>query len=214
MDYKGYNIAVHEMGHNVEQTFSLNEIDHWLLNGVPNTAFTEAIAFVFQAKDLELLGLASPGAEAEALRTLNDFWTTYGIAGVGLVDMAVWHWMYEHPDASAAELKDATVRIAAETWNRYYAPVFGQRDVVLLGVYSHMIDSFLYLPDYPIGYFIAHQLEEHMRSVGKIGPEVERVARQGRIAPDLWMQGATGAPVGPEALLEATTRALGQVGAR
>jgi hypothetical protein len=28
------------------------------------------------------------------------------------------------------------------------------------------------------------------------------------------MQGATGAPVGPEALLEATTRALGQVGAR
>ena len=23
MDYKGYNIAVHEMGHNVEQMFSL-----------------------------------------------------------------------------------------------------------------------------------------------------------------------------------------------
>jgi hypothetical protein len=211
MDYKGYNIAVHEMGHNVEQTFSLNQIDHWLLNGVPNTAFTEAIAFVFQAKDLELLGLPSPGAEEEALRTLNDFWAAYEIAGVALVDMAVWHWMYEHPNASPAELKDATVRIAAETWNRYYAPVFHQRDVVLLGVYSHMIDSFLYLPDYPIGHFIAHQLEEHMRSVGKIGPEVERVARQGRIAPDLWMKGATGAPVGPEALLAATARALDQV---
>jgi hypothetical protein len=213
MDYKGYNIAVHEMGHNVEQTFSLNEIDHWLLNGVPNTAFTEAIAFVFQAKDLELLGLPSPGAEAEALTTLNDFWGTYEIAGVALVDMAVWHWMYEHPDASAADLKNATVRLAAETWNRYYAPVFRQRDVVLLGVYSHMIDSFLYLPDYPIGHFIAHQLEEHMRKVGKIGPEVERVARQGRIAPDLWMTGATGAPVGPEALLAATERALGQLAA-
>ena len=62
MDYKGYNIAVHEMGHNVEQTFSLKDIDHWLLNGVPNTAFTEALAFVFQAKDLELLGLAKPDA--------------------------------------------------------------------------------------------------------------------------------------------------------
>ena len=49
MNYKGYNIAVHEMGHNVEQTFSLNEIDHTLLQGVPNTAFTEALAFVFQA---------------------------------------------------------------------------------------------------------------------------------------------------------------------
>jgi hypothetical protein len=214
MDYKGYNIAVHEMGHNVEQTFSLNRIDHWLLNGVPNTAFTEAIAFVFQAKDLELLGLPGPGAEEESLKTLNDFWGAYEIAGVALVDMAVWHWMYEHPDASAADLKNATVRIASDTWNKYYAPVFGQRDVVLLGVYSHMIDSFLYLPDYPIGHFIAHQLEEHMRGAGKIGPEIERVALQGRIAPDLWMQGATGAPVGPEALLAATARALAQVGGK
>jgi hypothetical protein len=48
MDYKGYNIAVHELGHNVEQTFSLNEIDHTLLYGVPNNAFTEALAFVFR----------------------------------------------------------------------------------------------------------------------------------------------------------------------
>ena len=87
MDYKGYNIAVHEMGHNVEQTFSLNEMDHCLLKGVPNTAFTEALAFVFQAKDLELLGLAAPDARSEALKTLNDFWGTYEIAGVALVDM-------------------------------------------------------------------------------------------------------------------------------
>ena len=52
MDYKGYNIAVHELGHNVEQTFSLNYVDHTLLAGVPNTAFTEAMAFVFQERDL------------------------------------------------------------------------------------------------------------------------------------------------------------------
>ena len=44
MDYKGFNIAVHEMGHNVEQTFSLNDIDYYTLQGVPNTAFTEALA--------------------------------------------------------------------------------------------------------------------------------------------------------------------------
>jgi hypothetical protein len=211
MDYKGYNIAVHEMGHNVEQTFSLKDIDYWLLNGVPNTAFTEAIAFVFQAKDLELLGLSKPDARDEALRTLNDFWATYEIAGVALVDMAVWHWMYAHPDATPAELKNAVVRISKETWNKYFAPLFQKRDVVLLGIYSHMIDRFLYLPDYPIGHLIAHQLEEHMRKAGKIGPEVERVARQGRIAPDLWMKGATGAPVGPEALLSAAARALEQV---
>jgi hypothetical protein len=211
MDYKGYNIAVHEMGHNVEQTFSLKDVDFYSLIGVPNTAFTEAVAFVFQAKDLGLLGLPEAGAGDEALKTLNDYWATYEIAGVALVDMAVWHWMYDHPDATPAELKAAVLRIAADTWNRFYAPVFRHRDVVLLGVYSHMIDSQLYLPDYPIGHLIAHQLEEHMKKAGKIGPEVERITRQGRIAPDLWMQGATGAPVGPDALLAATEQALKKV---
>ena len=211
LDYKGYNIAVHEMGHNVEQTFSLKDIDHWLLNGVPNTAFTEALAFVFQAKDLELLGLARPGPDDEALRTLNDFWGTYEIAGVALVDMTVWHWMYGHPAATPAELKAAVVGISRDIWNRYSAPLFRVKDAVLLGIYSHMIERDLYLPDYPIGHLIAHQLEEHMQKAGRIGPEVERVTRQGRIAPDLWMQGATGAPVGPEALLAAAERALGQI---
>ena len=110
MNYKGFNIAVHEMGHNVEQTFSLNEVDHTLLAGVPNTAFTEALAFVFQAHDLELLGLAKPDAESRgARRRSNDFWGTYEIAGVALVDMGVWHWMYDHPDATPAELKEATL---------------------------------------------------------------------------------------------------------
>ena len=211
MDYKGYNIAVHEMGHNVEQTISLKLIDHWLLNGVPNTAFTEAIAFVFQAKDLELLGLAKPGPQDEALRTINDYWATFEIAGVSLVDMAAWHWMYDHPAAGPAELKKAVIGIAIDIWNKYYAPLFKKRDVVLLGIYSHMIERALYLPDYPIGHLIAHQLEEHMRRAGKAGPEIERVTKQGNIAPDLWMKGATGAPVGAEALLEATERALAQV---
>ncbi len=56
MNYKGFSVAAHEMGHNVEQTFSLNDVDQFLLRGVPNTAFTEAFAFVFQGHDLELLG--------------------------------------------------------------------------------------------------------------------------------------------------------------
>jgi hypothetical protein len=212
MNYKGFNIAVHEMGHNVEQTFSMKDVDHWLLAGVPNTAFTEALAFVFQARDLELLGLHSPSARDEALRTLNDFWGTYEIAGVALVDMAVWHWMYDHPNATPAELREATVQIAKEVWNQYYAPVFKKRDVVLLAVYSHMIHSFLYLPDYPIGHMIAFQIEEQMKKAGKIGPEFERMASYGSVAPDLWMTHATGKPVGPEALLQATERALENVG--
>jgi hypothetical protein len=211
MNYKGYNIAVHELGHNVEQTFSLNDIDHTLLEGVPNTAFTEAIAFVFQARDRELLGLAQPDASAEALRTLNDFWGAYEIGGVALVDMAVWHWMYDNPEATPAQLKAATLQIARDIWNEYYAPVFGVRDVVLLGIYSHMIHSFLYLPDYPIGRLIAHQIEEQVRKTGEVAAEVERMSRIGNIAPDLWMLEATGAPVGAGAILAATERALEQL---
>ena len=208
MNYKGFNIAVHEMGHNVEQTFSLNNVDYTFLRGVPNTAFTEALAFVFQGHDLELLGLPAPDAKAEAEKTLNDFWGTFEISGVALVDMGVWHWMYDHPQATPKQLNDATVQIAKDVWNRYYAPVFGKKDVVLLGVYSHMIDSFLYLPDYPIGHLIAFQIEEQMKKAGSIGPEFERMARMGRVTPDLWMENATGHSVGPEALLEATQRAL------
>ncbi|HEY7786613.1 MAG TPA: hypothetical protein VIB00_17915, partial [Pyrinomonadaceae bacterium] len=212
MDYKGFNIAVHEMGHNVEQTFSLNNIDYYTLQGVPNTAFTEALAFVFQGKDLELLGLAKPDAKSRAFKTLDDFWGTAEIAGVALVDMAVWHWMYEHPNATPAELKEATLQISKDVWNKYFAPVFKKRDVTLLGIYSHMIDSFLYLPDYPIGHMIAFQIEEQMEKAGNIGAEFERMAVVGSVVPDLWMKKATGSPVGPEALLNETAKSLKEVG--
>jgi hypothetical protein len=211
MDYKGYNIAVHEMGHNVEQVFSLKHIDYYTLSGVPNTAFTEALAFVFQAKDLELLGLASPTPESQALQTLNDFWGTYEIAGVALVDMGVWHWMYDHPNATPEELKNAAVQISKDIWNRYYAPVFGKKDVVLLGVYAHMVNNFLYLPNYPIGHLIAHQIEEHIEKAGNLGAEFERMSTYGSLPPDQWMKNATGAPVGASALLHATEKALNVV---
>ena len=211
MDYKGYNIAVHEFGHNVEQTFSLYEVPFHSINGVPNTAFTEALAFVFQDRDLELLGLAKPDATSDALGTLDDFWGAYEISGVALVDMRVWRWMYAHPAATPAELREATLKIARDVWNEFYAKVFGSRDVVLLAVYSHMISNGLYLPDYPIGHLIALQIKEQVRRTGDLGGEFERMTRQGRLTPDLWMQRATGAPVGPAALLAAAERALATV---
>ena len=214
MNYKGYNIAVHEMGHNVEQTFSLKYVDYTLLQGVPNTAFTEAFAFVFQGHDLELLGLKNGDPDAEALKTLNDFWGTYEIAGVALVDMAVWHWMYDHPDADAAGLREATLSIAKNIWNKYYAPVFNKKDVPLLAVYSHMIDSFLYLPDYPIGHIIAYQIEDQMKKAGNIGSEFERMATYGNVAPDVWMMNATGDNISPAAMLAGTERALAKISAQ
>lgn len=209
MNYKGYNIAVHELGHNVEQVFSLYNVDHTLLQGVPNTAFTEALAFVFQAKDLELLGLGKPDAETERLRVLNDFWMTWEIAGVALVDIAVWHWMYEHPKATPAQLRDATVQLARDVWNQYYAPVLGGKDTPLLGIYSHMISYPLYLFNYPLGHLIAFQIEEQVKKTGKLGPEFERMATVGAVSPDLWMKKASGEPVSAGPLLRATEAALG-----
>jgi hypothetical protein len=208
MDYKGFNIALHELGHNVEQTISLHDVDYALISGVPSAAFTEAFAFVFQGHDLEMLGVAAPDNNVQELQAVNQYWATCEIAAVALVDMGVWHWMYDNPEASPEQIKQATLRIARDVWNRFYAPVMGLRDVDLLAVYSHMIDYPLYLPDYPIGHMIAFQIEEQMRRAGSVGPEFERMARAGRLTPDAWMRRATGSPVGPEALLTATERAL------
>jgi oligoendopeptidase F len=210
MNYKGYNIAVHEMGHNVEQVFSLYDVDYTLLAGVPNTAFTEALAFLFQARDLALLGRPARGAEREKLRVLDEFWNTWEIAGSALVELDVWRWLYAHPEASAAEIRDATVRIARETWNRYYAPVLGGKDTALLAIYSHTISMPLYLFNYVLGHLIAFQVEESLagKDAATFAREFERVSRLGMILPDLWMQQATGKPVGAGPLLDATARAL------
>jgi len=208
MNYKGYNIAVHEMCHNVEQTFSLNDVEYYTLHGVPNTAFTEALAFTCQDRDLEILGLAKIDAKSRALDALDTFWGAYEIGGVALVDMQVWRWMYAHPDATPAQLREAVMGIAKDTWNKWFAPVFGVRDVTLLAIYSHMINNMLYLPDYPIGHMIAFQVKAQMEKAGNFGAEFERVSRIGSLAPDLWMIQATGKPVGPDALIEAAARAL------
>jgi hypothetical protein len=202
MDYKGYNVAMHELGHNVEQVFSLNGIDDWFLAGVPNTAFTEAIAFVFQHRDLELLGLGQEGDQALRDEALATLWNTYEISGVSLVDLWVWHWLYDHPDATPEDLKIATLAIAREVWNRYFAPVFGVRDSELLAIYSHMIAYGLYLPDYAIGHVIAFQVVCQLQK-GDFGSEIERLTRQGNLTPDAWMRGAVGGPISARALLDA-----------
>lgn len=207
MNYKGYNIAVHELGHNVEQVFSLNGIDHWFLNGVPNTAFTEAFAFSFQRRDLELLGLQKPEDVDLAAEALNDLWAVYEISGVSLVDMRTWRWLYAHPEATPAELREATLGTAREVWNEYYAPVFGIRDQEILAIYSHTVTNPLYLPDYAIGHIIAFQVAAKLQGPA-FGAEFERMARQGLVTPDAWMRGAVGTPISPEALLVAARKAL------
>ncbi|MBE0643729.1 MAG: hypothetical protein IH600_06580 [Bacteroidetes bacterium] len=207
MNYKGYNIAVHELGHNVEQVMSFQLMDYTLLRGVPNTAFTEGFAFVFQSRDLELLGLRVDDPRAKALNTLDVLWSTYEIAGVALVDMRVWRWMYDHPDATPAQLREAVLGIATEVWNSYYAPVLGVKDEPLLCIYSHMIDAGMYTPDYPLGHIIAFQVEQYLEGKN-LGKEMERMCAIGSVAPDLWMRTAVGASISTQPMLDAAHAAL------
>lgn len=207
MDYKGYNIAMHEFGHNVEQVFSTCRIDHTQLRGVPNTAFTEAFAFVFQSRDLWLLGIENDNPDAQQLKVLDDVWGAYEISGVSLVDMRVWRWMYANPQATPIELKEAIIQIAKDVWNEYFAPVFGIKDIELLAVYSHMISSGLYLPDYPIGSVIEFQIEEYLKDKD-LATEMERMCTQGSLTPDMWMQMAVGNPITTEPMLKAAAEAL------
>lgn len=198
MDYKGYNIAVHEFGHCVEQVLDMYEIDYYMLSGVPNTAYTEASAFIWQHRDLQLL----PGAKTTDTKTqlsadevMDQFWSMYEIMGVSLVDMAMWQWVYAHPDASAKELCAATLSIAKDVWNSYYEPVLGEHDCILLGVYSHMVNSPMYLPNYPLGHIVQYQLEEHLTkySTAKdFAMEYARIYRLGRLTPKEWLIQAVG----------------------
>lgn len=208
MDYKGYNIGVHEFGHNVEQTISLHYVPNYFMSGVPNTAFTEALAFVFQGKDLQLLGIdTTDKTVAEDLNTLDLFWGCYEIMGISLVDIRVWKWMYENPSADANQLKEAVLRIAKEVWNQYYAPVFKTKDEPILAIYSHMIIDPLYLSAYPIGHLIDFQLESYLADKN-MGEEVTRIFKQGRLTPGLWMERAVGQGLSANPLLERTSKAV------
>ena len=129
------------------------------------------------------------------------------IAGVSLVDMQSWHWLYEHPEATPAEFRAAVVGIAQDVWNRYFAQLLGRRDVALLGIYSHMIAYGLYLPDYALGHLIAFQVAAQFEK-GDFGREFERVSKQGRLTPDAWMRGAVGSPLSAQPLLKAARKAL------
>ena len=210
MDYKGYNIAVHEFGHCVEQVLDMYFIDHYMLSGVPNTAYTEASAFLWQHRDLQLL----PGAQMgnginDPNEVLDQFWSMYEIMGVSLVDMTMWKWIYAHPKASAKELCEATQQIAKEIWNQYYEPVLGEHDCILLAVYSHMVNAPMYLPNYPLGHIVQYQLEEHLaqsKNQLEFAQEYMRIYRLGRLTPKQWMIEAVGEAPSIEPILRAVDR--------
>ena len=214
MDYKGYNIAVHEFGHCVEQILDMYFIDHYMLSGVPNTAYTEASAFLWQQRDLQLLPnsqTANVNSQMSKDEIFDQFWSMYEIMGVSLVDMAMWQWIYVHPKATPKELCEATMQIAKEVWNQYYEPVLGEHDCILLAVYSHMVNAPMYLPNYPLGHIVQFQLEEHLsqcKTQKDFALEYMRIYRLGRLTPKEWLIEAVGTPPTIEPVLRAVENAV------
>ncbi len=207
MDYKGYNIAVHEFGHNVEQTISLYDVDYYTLSGVPNTAVTEALAFVFQKRDLDLLGIKANDPENEKMEVLDAAWSLVEIMGVGMTEMLTWKWLYENPEATPAQLKEKTIGFATETWNKYFAPITGVKDSPVLAIYSHMIEVPLYLPNYSYGHIVQFQIEKYLKDK-KLAPEVDRMFSQGKLTPQQWMMRAVGSKISTEPILASLREVL------
>ena len=210
MDYKGYNIAVHELGHNVEQVFSLNGIDHWCAERRAQQRVHRGAGVRVPGPRPGAAGPRRPGrGGAPDLRgARRRCGRTCEIGGVALVDMRRVALDVRAPRGhpGRAARGDAADR-AREVWNRYYAPAFGGRDQEILAIYSHMIVYGLYLPDYPIGHIIAFQVgadpppgtvRRGVRAGGAAGPADAGCvdARRGR------------APISAQALLAEARRAL------
>ena len=209
MNYKGFNTAMHELGHTVEQVFSMNDVDYYTLEGVPNTAFTEAFAFVFQSRDLDVLGLTG-GQAANHTQVLHEMWQTAEIAGVSLLDMRIWRWLYQNPGADAGALKTAVIDLAKGVWNEFFAPIYGVRDQFLLAIYSHIIYCGMYIPDYAIGHIIAYQIEDYLKR-HDLATEMERMCRLGRLAPQVWMREAIGSAISAQPMIDAAEKAVAPI---
>jgi len=210
MDYKSFNIACHEFGHNVEQTISLYDIDYYMLEGVPNTAFTEALAFVFQKRDLYLLDIKEDNDLKEHLQTLDIIWGTFEIMGVSLVDIEVWEWLYANPNATDAQLREQTIKIAKNIWNKYFARIFNIYDEPILAIYSHMIDYPLYLSAYPLGHLIEFSIEEKLKN-SNFAEEIQKMFALGRLTPYFWMMKNIGYNISAKPIIEKAKEALNYV---
>ena len=194
---------MHELGHNLEQLCSCLFAPSPALRGVPNTACTEAFAFLYQSLAKRVIGMENEADEQRAfdLDTVNSLHATAQIAGPGLLELQTWHWLYAHPTATARALRDEVLTLADTLWDQYYRRDFGPDPYRLLGAYQHMIAHPLYLPDYALGHIISHQIRSHMRGRA-LAAETKRITSQGRWTPDLWMRRAVGSGISAQSLCE------------
>ena len=208
LGWDGFDTAMHELGHNLEQLISTHFVPRPLLRNVPNTACTEAFAFLYQNKAREVVGLPEEDEKkAFALASVEGLLAACQIAGPSLVELYAWRWLYENPTPTPEELRDQMLNIARDVWNNYFKDHFGDDHYHILAAYQHMIGYPLYLPDYTIGHVISHQIKSHMR--GKdLAAETKRICSIGRLTPDQWMKEAVGSSISSTKLIEDATRGL------
>ncbi|MCC5937128.1 MAG: hypothetical protein JJU34_07590 [Lunatimonas sp.] len=208
LNYKGYRVAMHEIGHNIQQIVGTYMTDYYLLKGIPSSPFTEAMADLLAYRNLVALGV-NPDYRVRERQSnaLAAFWFVCEIGAVALHEIRVWNWLYDHPNATVDELNEATLEIAKGLWNEYFAEIYGIKDVPIFAIYNHFISGALYLHSYPLGNIVMMQLEEQFDGLD-FAEELIRVCKIGKLTPDQWMIEATGNPLSAEPLLKATREAL------
>ncbi len=213
LGWDGFDTAMHELGHTLEQVVSTHHVPRPSLRGVPNTACTEAFAFLYQSLGRKVLGLLTAEEEARAfdLDAVQTFAAACQIAGPSLLELRVWNWIYRNPTASADALRGEVLRQAESLWKEFYEADFGPDPYHLLAAYQHMIAHPLYLPDYTLGHIISHQIRSHVRS-NDLATETKRICSIGRLTPDLWMRRAVGSGIDIAPLERDAAAALGRMG--
>jgi hypothetical protein len=212
LGWDGFDTAMHELGHTIEQLISAHHAPRPALRNVPNTACTEAFAFLYQGLARRVIGLEDPRHAARAAdeAAIATMLAACQIAGPSLVELHAWRWLYEHPRATPEDLRDAVIRISNGVWERFYARDFGAGPCAILGAYQHMVAHPLYLADYTLGHIISHQIQAHMRG-RDLAAETVRICSIGRLTPDLWMRRAVGEGISIAPLATAAAAALERV---
>lgn len=193
LDYKGYRVAMHELGHVVCGVYSTLNADNFLLAGVPTGGITEGFAEVLAYKNIEGLGLFPySDQEKKHLLALATYWYLYEMGGNALTEIRTWKWMYENPHATVSELKNAILGISGGIWNSYFSEYFGgTRDCHILSVYNHFISGDLYLFNYFIGGIVSYQLADAFER-DELASRLKESCLEGVTLPELWMQKAVG----------------------
>jgi hypothetical protein len=210
LGWDGFDTAMHELGHNLEQLCSTYFAPRPSLRGVPNTACTEAFAFLYQGLAKRVLGIEEKGEADRAYHeeTIASILMACQIAGPSLVELKTWRWIYANLNTVTPEgIRDAQIAAAKEVWSEFFEEDFGPDPYNLLAAYQHQVGHPLYLCDYAIGRTMGHQIRSYMR--GKdLANETMRITSIGSVTPDKWMRDAVGQPLSIQPLVNDAALAI------